>query len=64
MSNPLLQQQTNQYNIPDPRQIIKDNPQLQQILALYNGDAKTAFYSLCKQKGVDPNIILSQLKNN
>lgn len=70
MSNPLLNNQmTNNnpiYNIKnimqDPNTIIKNNPQLQTILAMYNGDAKTAFYSLCKQKGVNPETILNQLR--
>lgn len=38
------------------------NPQLQSILSLYNGDARTAFYTLCKQQGIDPETILSQLR--
>lgn len=70
MSNPLLNNQmTNNnpiYNIKnimqDPNTIIRNNPQLQTILAMYNGDAKTAFYSLCKQKGVNPETILNQLR--
>lgn len=45
-------------SIKDPT----NNPQLQSLLSLYNGDAKTAFYSLCKQYGIDPEIILSQLR--
>lgn len=46
----------------NPQSMIANNPQLQSILAMYNGDAKTAFYELCKQKGIDPERILSQLK--
>lgn len=38
------------------------NPQVQNLLSLYNGDARTAFYSICKQRGIDPEIILSQLR--
>lgn len=38
------------------------NPQLQSLLSLYNGDAKSAFYSLCQQYGVDPELILSHLR--
>lgn len=68
MPNPLLMNNnilTNIKNIyQDPQSIIRNNPQIQSILAMYNGDAKTAFYALCKQQGVDPNTILSQLNNN
>lgn len=45
-------------NIKDPA----SNPQVQNLLSLYNGDARTAFYSICKQRGIDPEIILSQLR--
>lgn len=45
-------------NIKDPA----SNPQVQSLLSLYNGDARTAFYSICKQRGIDPEIILSQLR--
>lgn len=56
MANPLLNlnaKPANNSNIQD---------KLKTIMAMYNGDAKTAFYSLCKQMGIDPNSILSQLK--
>lgn len=58
MPNPLLNSNkpinnNNSNNIQD---------KLKTIMAMYNGDAKTAFYSLCKQMGIDPNTILSQLK--
>jgi hypothetical protein len=76
MSNPLLNSQPKQNNCTNklsqiismvkmaknPQAIIQNNPQLKSLLSLYNGDAKTAFYSLCKQKGIDPESILSQLK--
>lgn len=69
MANPLL---TNNKNVGifkllkdfknNPQQVINNNPQLQSVLAMYKGDAKTAFYALCKQKNIDPNTILNQLK--
>ena len=43
-------------------QLMQNNPQVRQVMALANGDPKTAFYSLAKQKGVDPNSILNMLK--
>ena len=43
-------------------QLMQNNPQVRQVMALANGDPKTAFYSLAKQNGVDPNSILNMLK--
>ena len=76
MSNPLINKKVTNNNsingvsqiisafkmMRDPSQLIRNNPQLQSLLAMYNGDAKTAFYKLCEQKGVNPEDILSQLK--
>ena len=44
----------------------QSNPQLQQVMQYIQengGDAKTAFYNLAKQKGVDPNDILNQVRS-
>ena len=46
-------------------QMLQQNPnygQISQALQQHNGDYKAAFYDLAKQKGVDPNAILNQLK--
>lgn len=46
--------------------LMNTNPQVATIMNLvntkYGGDPKAAFYDLAKQKGVDPNQILSMLK--
>lgn len=45
--------------------LMQTNPQIKQAMEIVNqngGNAKQAFYSMAQQKGVDPNIILSQLK--
>ena len=45
--------------------MLANNPNFQNVVNYINqngGDAKTAFYNLAAQKGVDPNTILSQLK--
>lgn len=42
---------------------LKNNPAIQSVLAMFGGDPKRAFYALCKQKGIDPESILSQLRN-
>ena len=46
-------------------QILFNNPNFKEVVNYINqngGDAKTAFYNLAAQKGVDPNNILSQLQ--
>ena len=45
--------------------MLASNPQMNQIMKLvqqYNGDARSAFYDLAKQKGVDPNDVINLLK--
>ena len=45
--------------------LINQNPQMKQVMNFINqsgGDPKTAFYSLAKQKGIDPNQILNMFK--
>ena len=47
-------------------QMAQSNPQMQQVMQIIQqngGDAKSAFYNLARQKGVDPNMILQQLQN-
>ena len=45
--------------------MIQQNPQMQQVMNIVRqsgNDPKTAFYTLAKQRGVDPNQILQMLK--
>ena len=45
--------------------MIAQNPKLKEVMEYVNqngGDAKAAFYALAKQKGVDPEQVLSILK--
>lgn len=56
-------------NSPNPnqamQQLLNNNPQYQGIMEYINqngGNAKSAFYNMAAQKGVDPNSILSQLR--
>lgn len=45
--------------------LARTNPQIRQVMNMVNqsgGDPRAAFYSLAKQKGVDPNQILNMLK--
>lgn len=47
------------------RNLLETNPQFQGVMSYISqngGDARTAFYNLAAQKGIDPNTILSQLK--
>lgn len=46
-------------------QMLFNNPNFREVLTYINqngGDAKSAFYNLAAQKGIDPNSILNQLK--
>lgn len=54
---------------PNPQamfqQMAMQNPQIQQVMAYVNqcgGDPRTAFFNMAKQKGIDPNQILSLLQ--
>lgn len=54
---------------PNPRamfgNLMVQNPQVQNamnIINQYGGDGQRAFYETCKQRGIDPNQILSMLK--
>ena len=56
-------------NSPDPgtamQNLISTNPQVKGVMDYISqngGDARSAFYNLAAQKGVDPNTILNQLK--
>ena len=45
--------------------LMSKNPQIRSAMDYVNangGDAKTAFYNMAKEKGVDPNSILNQLR--
>lgn len=48
------------------QQLCMQNPQFNQILQMCNGKGQSAeqmFYSLCAEKGVDPQAVLKQLRN-
>lgn len=48
--------------IADPMAVIRKDPRMSSLLSFYKGDAKSAFYALCKERGIDPESILSQLR--
>ena len=43
-------------------QLIRQNPQIGKLINDAGGDPQKAFYSLCEQRGVDPNQIINALK--
>lgn len=46
------------------QQMAQQNPQMQQILQMCQGqNPKDLFYSLCKQRGIDPEQFLNMLKS-
>lgn len=68
-SNSLLGMMNQVKNSSNPKammeQLITNNPQFQNVINYINqngGDAKTAFYNLAAQRGIDPNSILNQLR--
>ena len=45
------------------QKMAQSNPQMQQVLSLCNGrNPKDVFYSMCQQRGINPEQILSMLK--
>lgn len=45
--------------------LAQNNPQVQQVMQYVNqngGDAKAAFYKKAQELGVDPNLIINQLR--
>lgn len=45
------------------QQVAQKNPQMAQVMQLVQGrNPQEVFYDMCKQKGVDPESILSQLR--
>ena len=47
------------------QQMLSSNPQYQNVMDYINqngGDARTAFYNMAAQKGIDPESILKQLR--
>ena len=48
----------------NPYTILQQNPQVQQILQMYKGkNLKDVYYSMCQRQGIDPNVILNELRN-
>ena len=46
-------------------QMLSQNPQMKQVMDCINangGDARSTFYKMCSEKGVNPDDILNQLK--
>lgn len=67
-----IKQMANMFkNVKNPQMLIQNmmmqNPQMKQVMDFINqngGDAKSAFYKLADQRGVDPNEILNMLKGD
>ena len=70
MFNPYITQMLNFYkSAKDPldalNRMMQNNPRMKQIMDYVNangGDARSAFYKLAEEKGINPDDILSQLK--
>ena len=47
-------------------QLTQQDPRMQQVMQVVQqngGDAKSAFYNLARQKGVDPDTVLQQIRS-
>ena len=70
MINPYVTQILNFYKTSkNPQEtlnrMMQNNPRMKQVMDYVNangGDAKTAFYKLAKERGIDPEEVLSQLR--
>ena len=70
MMNPYVTQMIKTFksmsNSPDMlKQMLSTNPTLKQVMDYVNangGDAQSAFYKMAKEKGIDPEEVLSQLR--
>ncbi len=61
--NTNLQQLWNAFKASNnPEMLFQAFPQLRNIYQCSHGNLKEAFYAMCKEKGVDPNSILSQFR--
>ena len=68
-SNSLFDMWNQVRNSPNPnaamQMLLSSNPKFQEVMTYINqngGDAKSAFYNLAAQRGVNPNSILNQLR--
>ena len=74
MPNPILELLSNQNGtkqqapVSNPIELLlRQNPNYQNVMNYIQkngGNAKTAFYNLCQQKGIDPNQILGMFQKN
>ena len=65
--DPMYSQQNRQSKPLNPiEMMIEQNPHYQEVMAYIQcngGSAKSAFYSLCQERGFDPNQIISSLQH-
>ena len=48
----------------DPNALLQQNPMLSQVMQMTNGkNPRDLFYSLARQRGVDPDKLLKELKS-
>lgn len=48
----------------DPNALVQQYPQMRSILQMAQGkDLKSLFYTKCQDMGVDPNVILNELRS-
>ena len=43
--------------------MLRQNPQVSQLINQYGNDPQRAFYALCEQKGINPQEFINTLRN-
>ena len=47
----------------NPTVLMQQNPMVNQVMQMYKGqDLQQVFMSMCKERGIDPNAILNELR--
>lgn len=47
----------------NPAQLVQQNPMLSQVMQMCNGNPQQFFMNMCRQRGIDPQLILNELQN-
>jgi hypothetical protein len=63
-SNILQVKQLMKMSQNNPAALLQQNPMIGQIMQMYRGqNLQSVYMNMCKQKGVDPNVILNELRS-
>lgn len=62
--NPLLNDSQGKLpsSMGELKSMVQSNPQIKALLAMHNGNIKEAYYSLCRQRGIDPEEFIKRIR--